>query len=189
MIYSKRQKDFYFVWIWQSFFHGCRLSKVKIIMTFTIIKEESGSHFDHKLVEVFLRHKDEFLPNWKEAAVFARLFSWLRYYKRTVSLTADRYLPGEKPFLRFFRHYHMKLFCLPHRWTLLSDANCCSADQSPFLCLIWYLKSQIQAWLSLLQNPIRSLFFPAFLIIIYWICCQIMVSYFWQTDTIMTYII
>ena len=28
-----------------------------------IIKEESGSHFDPKLVEVFLRHKDEFLPN------------------------------------------------------------------------------------------------------------------------------
>ena len=26
-----------------------------------IIKEESGSHFDPKLVEVFLRHKDKFL--------------------------------------------------------------------------------------------------------------------------------
>ena len=27
---------------------------------FKIIKEESGSHFDPKLVEVFLKHKNEF---------------------------------------------------------------------------------------------------------------------------------
>ena len=28
---------------------------------FTIIQEESGTHFDPKLVEVFLKHKEEFI--------------------------------------------------------------------------------------------------------------------------------
>ena len=31
-----------------------------------IIKEESGSHFDPKLVEVFLKHKEEFIADLDE---------------------------------------------------------------------------------------------------------------------------